>query len=94
MTVSVKEFGIIYALQWPVPSDNSDCLPEDSAILMEKSLDIEKGFNDLCSLATSLSQVFAFEESYSKVYDTYGLKENEEEVIFYEECVDTPPSLI
>ena len=51
---------------------------------MEKpGLDIENGFNNLCSLATSLSQVFAFEESHSEVYATYGLKENEEEVIFY-----------
>ena len=81
--VSIKEFGITDALSWPVHPDYSDYLPEDSTVLMEKpGLDIENGFNDLCSMATSLSQVFAFEDPYSEIYNTYGLKESEEEVIF------------
>jgi len=57
-------------------------------------LDIEKNFNDLCSLATSLSQVFAFAESHSEVYATYGLKRSEEEVIFCEEYIEPSPSLV
>jgi len=80
--LSLVESGIIDALQWQVLPDNSDCLPEDSAILIEKTLDIE-------SLATS-----AFEESQSEAYATYSLKGSQEEVIFYEECVETPPSLV
>jgi len=56
-------------------------------------LDIENGFNDLCSLATSLSQVFIFEDPYGQVYITYGLKGSDEEVIFYEECVEPSSSV-
>ena len=81
--------------QWSVSPDNSDCLLKDSVAFIEKlGLDMNKGFNDLCSLATSLSQVFSFEESHSEVYITYDLKGSEEEVIFYEECVEPSLSLV
>ncbi len=87
--VSIKDFGITDALSWPVHPDDFDCLHEDSIVLMEKpGLDIEEGFTDLCSMATSLTQVFAFEYPYSEVYNTYDLMGDEEEVIFCEKCED------
>ena len=53
--------GMTESLQWPVVLDTFDCLSEDPTVLMEKpGLDIEKSFNDLCNMATSLSQVFTF----------------------------------
>jgi len=62
---------------------------------MEKlGLETNKGFNDLWSLATSLSQELSSEECHSEVYVTYGLKGSEEEVIFYEECVEPSLSLV
>jgi len=83
--VSIKEFGITDALSWPVHPDDSDYLLENSTVLMEKpGLDIENGFSDLYNMATSLSQVFAFEDPYSEVFTTYDLKESEEKVIFCE----------
>jgi len=81
----------------PSPScspDYSYCLPDDSAIPLEKPcLDVKKGFNDLSSLvATSFFQSFIVREPHSEVYNTYGLKGREEVIIFYEEHVGTPPS--
>ncbi len=68
--------------------DNSYLLPEDSAVPLEKpGLDVKKGFNNLSSLATSLSKLFLAGEAHCEVYDTDGLKGSKEEVLFYEECI-------
>jgi len=54
--LSLQESGIIDDLQWPVPPDNSDCLLENSTVLMEKpGLDIEKGFDGLYSTPTPMT---------------------------------------
>jgi len=84
--LSLKELNMIDAPQWPVPPDNSDYLMGSFVVPIEQpDLDVNKGFNDMCSLATSLSQVFTFEDPYSEIYTTYGLMESWEEIIFYEE---------
>jgi len=44
--------------------------------------------------ATSLSKLFLAREAHCGDYDNDGLKGSEEEVIFYEECIETPPSLV
>jgi len=75
--------------------DNSNCLLEDSAVPPKKpGLNGEKGFDDLSSLATSLSELFLAGEAHCEVYDTYGLKGSKEEVLFYKECIETPHSLV
>jgi len=79
---------------FPVPLDNSHCLSEDSAVPLEKpDLDVEKGFDNLSSLATSLSKLLIVREAHSEAYNTYGLKGSEEEVVFYKECIEPSPVL-
>jgi len=56
----------------PVLLDNSHCLSEDSAVLLEKpGLDVKKSFDDLSTL---LSKLFIVGEAHGEAYDTYGLK--------------------
>jgi len=77
-----------------VPLDNS-CLPEYSPIPPDKPCpDMEKGFSDLSSLALTLSKFYVIGEAHRKVYHGYGLKGSNKQIVFYEECVESPPSLV
>jgi len=77
------------------PSDNSYCLPEDSLIPPEKPCpDIGKGFNALFKEVTLFFQSFLVEEPVSEVYNDSGLNASEEEIVFYKEHVEPPPSLV
>jgi len=67
--------------------DNSPYLPENSYCLSEEpGLIVEKCFEDLSTLALSLSDIIG------EAHYDYGLKGSEEEIIFYEEPIETPTS--
>jgi len=73
--------------------DNSQCLLEDSTIPPEKpGLDVKKalfkGFSRLAT--TSFHNSLMVGDPHNEAYDDYRLKGSEEEIIFYEECVETP----
>ena len=75
--------------------DNSYCLLENSVVPTGKlGPYVKNGFHDLCELAISLSKLFLVREAHSKTYDTYGLKGSNEEIVFYEECIEPIPSLV
>jgi len=57
-------------------------------------LDVEKGFFDISSLALPLSKFYVIGEAHSEVYHGYGLKGSNEQIVFYEECVEATPSLV
>ncbi len=42
----------------------------------------------------SPSELFLAREAHSKIYYTYGLKGSNEEIVFYEECIEPIPSLV
>jgi len=75
--------------------DNSYCLPENSVVPTGKlGPYVEKGFEDLDNLALALSELYSIGEAYNKSYVTYGLKGSNEEVVFYEECIEPTLSLV
>ena len=53
---------------------------------------VEKRFEDLSKLARSLTSLLSIGEPHVEVLEIYGLKGSEEQVIFYEEPVETPTS--
>jgi len=78
-----------------VPPDNSYCLLEDSSIPPEKPCpDVKKSFDDLFKEATLFFQSFLVGETDIKEYKGSGLKGSKEEIVFYEEYIEPPPSLV
>ena len=64
------------------------------SLLDEPLLDVKKGFHTLSKHAALLHLVYKGMEPDSGEYSAIRFMEDEEEVIFYEEHVDTPSSLV